>query len=193
MIKTLIKGALGGGAALFLWGMASWMLLPWHRTTLHKFQNEEAVAQAISASVSQGPGIYNYPNAYSAEPGATEEQKKAQQQAGMEKRRAGPLIFVAFRDKGMPSMAKPMAVSFLIQVLAALLVTALVLTAPGLSFTGRVGFCASFALAAGAACHLPYWNWWGFSGSYTLVSIADLVVGWSLAGVVIAKSTTGKN
>jgi hypothetical protein len=38
--------------------------------------------------------------------------------------------------------------------------------------------------------HVPYWNWWSFPEEYTLVAMADLAVGWFLAGLVIARVAT---
>ena len=59
----------------------------------------------------------------------------------------------------------------------------------GLTFGGRVGFVAMAALAAGVFIHVPYWNWYGFSTAYTLVQMAELVVGGLLSGIVIAWAT----
>ena len=34
---------------------------------------------------------------------------------------------------------------------------------------------------------LPNWTWWGFGNSYIAVNIADTLIGWTLAGFVLAK------
>ena len=82
-----------------------------------------------------------------------------------------------------------MAVGLGIQILGAGLVTGLLLLVkkPKTSFTEKLGFVILFALAAGVICHLPFWNWWGFNVRFTLLSLADLLIGWFLAGLVIAK------
>ena len=78
-------------------------------------------------------------------------------------------------------------------VLGALLLTWLVLQIRAPGYGARVGFVVIAALAGGIICHLPNWNWWGFSTSYTAVTLADVVVTWLLAGLVIAKVTAPKS
>jgi hypothetical protein len=50
----------------------------------------------------------------------------------------------------------------------------------------RVLMSTVVGLAIAIVGHLPAWNWWGFSLQYTLIEIADLVIGFTLAGVLIA-------
>ena len=176
MAKKLIVGGLAGGVVLFIWGMVSWMVLPWHNVVMEKFADEDAVAAAISANI-HGKGIYLYPGYDSA----------GDEAAIMEKMKRGPIVFAAVDDQGFTGMGKPMAVGFLLQVLAALLVTWIVLKTHGLTYWGKVCFVAVLALTAGVVSHLSYWNWMGFGGSYTLVMVADLGVSGLLAGLVIGK------
>jgi hypothetical protein len=53
-------------------------------------------------------------------------------------------------------------------------------------------FLAVAGLAASIVSDLPNWNWWGFSGSYTAVMVADSTLTWLFAGLVIAKVARGK-
>jgi hypothetical protein len=69
-------------------------------------------------------------------------------------------------------------------------VTWLLLQTANLSYRRRVGFVVVVALAAGVVAHVPFWIWWKFSTSFTLVEFADLIIGWGLAGLLIAKVTT---
>jgi hypothetical protein len=48
----------------------------------------------------------------------------------------------------------------------------------------RARTAAIMALAAALAVHVPYWNWWGFSASYTVGVILKLVGGWGLVGAI---------
>ena len=80
-----------------------------------------------------------------------------------------------------------MAVQLLSLVAAAFLLTWLVLQTSGLSYARRVMFLAVVGLSASVIVDLPNWNWWGFSGSFTAVNVADNVITWLLAGLVIAK------
>jgi hypothetical protein len=99
----------------------------------------------------------------------------------------GPWVFAVVDDRGFTGMTRPMVIGFLLQVVAALLVTWIVLKTQGLTYWGKVGFVAVLALTAGVVSHMSYWNWMGFGTSYTLVMMADLLVGGTLAGMVIGK------
>jgi hypothetical protein len=78
-------------------------------------------------------------------------------------------------------------VQILIQMASALLLTWLLLQTSGLSYARRVLFLAVAGLAASVIADLPNWNWWGFSGAYTVVNLIDYTITWFLAGLVIAK------
>ena len=57
----------------------------------------------------------------------------------------------------------------------------------GLSYPRRVAFLAVVGLSASVIVDLPNWNWWGFSGAYTAVNLADSMLTWLFAGLIIAK------
>jgi lipoprotein signal peptidase len=63
----------------------------------------------------------------------------------------------------------------------------LLLQTTGLSYARRVAFLAVIGLAASVIVDLPNWNWWGFSGAYTVVNVADSMLTWLVAGLVISK------
>ncbi len=185
MLKSLVKGGLLGGLTIFLWGAVSWTVLSWHDMATNVFSNEDMVAQAIMANAPK-PGVYFMPSVRN-EPGATSEQRKAMMAAAEQRMEKGPAVFAAIRLAGTASMAPFLLTGIVISILGATFGTYLLLKTQGLSYFGRVGFMTMFALTAGVVCFLPFWNWFGFSAAYTLVSILDLVIGWFLAGLVIAK------
>ena len=170
MAKTLIKGALLGGIVLFIWNSASWTLIPWHTATMHRFSDEASTVAALRANAPRS-GVYVFPTE-----GATPEQAQA-----------GPTVFLSYCTGGSGSMTKPLILSFLLQVIAAFLVTALLLRTRGLSFWGRVGFVTLAAFTAGVVCFLPPWIWFRFAADYTLVMMADLTFSGFLLGLVLAK------
>lgn len=182
MIKPLVKGALLGGLTLFAWGALSWMLLPWHDAVMLKMTDGDAVARAIQAATPRS-GVYMYPYEEHGKEISAEERRAAEERLAR-----GPLVFMAVRKEGFAGMGGAMAVSFLIQCLAAFIASWLLLKAPGLSYGGRVRFVLLFFLGAGALCHLPHWNWFGFSTGYTLVATADLAAGGLLAGLALARA-----
>ena len=99
-----------------------------------------------------------------------------------------PLIFASVHLEGLsPSMGIPMLIGLISQIIAATFVGWLLTRTTGLGFIGRVSFVMIFALAASIVTYGPYWNWFAFDTRYTLVCIADLLIGWFLAGLILAK------
>lgn len=164
-----IKAGVLGGIVLFIWGMLSWMVLPWHSMTMHSFANEQLMTETVRASAPQ-PGAYFMPSM--AKPNA-----------------AAPVkMFAVVEMQSEPTtMAMPMIIGLITQIIAAFLVAWLLSKTTGLGYWKRVMFVMVFALGAGVVTHVPYWNWMGFSKDFTLVAMADLIVGWFLAGLVLAK------
>jgi hypothetical protein len=54
------------------------------------------------------------------------------------------------------------------------------------SYGAKVLFVALLGLLPGLDVDVGYWNWYGFPGDYTLAVMADHVLGWLLAGLVLA-------
>lgn len=185
MGKALWKGTLLGGATLFVWSFLSWGVLPWHNWAMNNFTEEEKVAEVLLANA-PASGIYTHPG-FLPPKGATPEQIKAWEADFEARVKKGPWAFVAIVRGNSGPTPMTFVNGLLYQLLGALGVTWLLLKTTGLSFWGRAGFCVVFAVAAGAVTHLPYWNWLGFSPISTVISFADLVVGWFFAGLVIAK------
>jgi len=80
-----------------------------------------------------------------------------------------------------------LVVQFITQLVNAFLLSIVLTQTKVRSYGGRVLFIFTLALLAGVAGHVPNWNWFNFSTSYTALEISDLLVGWTLAGLVIAK------
>jgi hypothetical protein len=171
-IKSLVLGTLLGGLTALVWSNISWEMIGWHEKTLLKFQKDEEVAAAISAHTVED-GTYLMPYGTS---------KEAQ-----DRMQKGPIVLAAVRREGMGSVARLFIVQIAILFAAAFLLTWLLLQTSGLSYARRVMFLAVVGLSASVIVDLPNWNWWGFSGSFTAVDVADNVLTCLLAGLVIAK------
>jgi hypothetical protein len=184
MTKSLLLGAILGGLTAFIWSSISWEVLGWHEKPMLAFQNEDEVAAVIASHAPQS-GIYLLPGAPAA--GLTAEQKKAAQATQIAKMQKGPIVFAAVRTGGFGSYARGLIIQILSLMAAALLLTWLLLQTSGLSYARRVIFLAVVGLASSVIVDLPNWNWWGFSGIYTLVNLADFTLMWLFAGFVIAK------
>ncbi len=173
MVSYLKAGVLGG-IILFIWGFLSWTVFPWQMKTLHGFKDEKAIAQVIQANAPVS-GIYFMPLLDKAN------KEKAQTQSG-------PMVFASVQLTGVSySMTLPMLIDLITLVITASLVAWMLSKTTGLSYLGRVGFVMLFALAAAAVTDVPYWNWLHFDSQYILICIANLLIGWFFAGLVLAK------
>jgi len=77
-------------------------------------------------------------------------------------------------------------VQFLTGLLAAGIVS-YVLSLAIWTYWRRVGLAALLGAFRLFAISSIYWNWYGFPDAFFLAQGVDMIVGWSLAGAVIAK------
>ena len=181
--KKLMKSAVIGAVIVFFWCMASWMLLPWHVQAFNKFSDESSVAHAIRNNAPVD-GIYILPNTYHYNSSTSSEEMEK----GMMMMQKGPTVFASVHLEGMgQKTARPFIVSFLIQLIGAAIVSWMLLKTHGLKYKQKVLFVTLFGLAVGVLGLLPAWNWWSLSLSYTASIFFDLIIGWFLAGLAIAK------
>ncbi|MEZ4752532.1 MAG: hypothetical protein R3B54_18435 [Bdellovibrionota bacterium] len=117
------------------------------------------------------------------------EYDRVAEEAAKNRMRTGPLLLSrpSLPEGVEPEMGRTMLLSFVIQILAAILISFLLLQTSGLAYGKRVLFVAITALAANVICQFPYWVWWGFGTSFTLVTLLDITIGWTLAGLAMAK------
>jgi hypothetical protein len=185
MTKSLILGTILGGLMAFLWSSISWELIGWHEKTMVAFHNQDEVSAVIASHASED-GTYILPSTPPTA-GMTPEQKKNVMAAVMQKMQTGPIMVAGVRRGGFGSYSRTLIIQLLSLMAAAFLLTWLLLQTSGLSYARRVIFLAIVGLAASVIVDLPNWNWWGFSGAYTAVNLADSMLTWLVAGLVIAK------
>jgi len=73
--------------------------------------------------------------------------------------------------------------------MAAALIAAFLLAQAASSLPGflpRVLAVASLGLFSWLDIHASYWNWYGFPANFSLAALTDGLIGWALAGAVIA-------
>jgi hypothetical protein len=185
MFRSLMLGTVLGGLTAFLWSTLSWEVVGWHEKTMSTFHDDGAVA-AVIASHAPADGTYSLPGPRRTA-GMTPEQKKAALASVRQKIERGPVMVAGVRRGGFGSFTRAIIGQVLSLLAAAFLLTWLLLQTRGLSYARRVVFLAVAGLAASVIVDLPNWNWWGFSGAFTAVNLADSTITWLLAGLVIAK------
>ncbi len=162
------------GIVMFVWGSASWMILPWHQNVANQFADESEVAEVIRKNAPRA-GIYWLPFA--------DENYKAGETAA----------FVnALPDGYDMDMGKLMVAQLAANWAGALIFLLLLSATAGLCYWGRVGFVTLVGAAVGFIGHFPYWNWFGFPTEHFAVTFLDGLAASFLAGLVMAKLVKGR-
>jgi len=171
MWKSIIRCGVIGGIVVYLWLTLEWAILPTHTRQLNRFTEQTEVETAMTKYAPRD-GIYVITPCHEKEPAAKQ----------------GPFIFVNIkRDAQCTSMVRPMVIGILMQMVAAAFITYLLLQAKVMKYWGRVWFVTVIGIVAAILGALPAWNWWQFPASWAALEVFDLVVGWFLGGIVIAK------
>ena len=187
MAKRILLSGVLGGLVLFAWGAFSHMVLPLGQVGIKEIANEGPVLAAMRDAIRE-PGFYLFPG-MGQTPNMSAEQKQAAMKAWEQKYLAGPWGILIYHPRGsLPMSPRQLLTELGANVLAVLIAAFLVSRALGglPGFFARVLFVALLGLLATVAKDISYWNWYGFPGYYTLAALADEVVGFGLAGLVLA-------
>lgn len=168
-MQKLLRSAALGGVIVYLWSVLSWMALPWHRQVMHPLEHDVDVVRMLDFGTPSS-GLYVYPS-----------------WAAQEMTKNTPTAFIAYCKEGMRPKGVAIALGLALQSLGAFLLAWLLSKTAGLDYRRKVLFAAVYGLAVGFLGSGPNWIWWRFAADYTLVSIADAVIGWTLAGLAIGK------
>jgi hypothetical protein len=154
---------------LFVWGAVTLLTVPWHDAVVLKVQDEAAVLAALAQHAPSG-GVFSVPINH------------------MEYTATSPFAMVMYRPRGMGmASGAVMGVSFLTYWFAAIVAALLLQRTAGLTFGGRVLFVIGLGVFTSLVSHVHYWTWMGASTGFTLMAVFDLLVGWGLAGLVLAR------
>ncbi len=179
-MKRVLLAALLGGLVHFVWGAFSWMVLPWHDSTLKDLPGESTILPVLRQNVGES-GIYWFPGMQDAK------LNEASAAAFEKKYNEGPIGWLVYHPQGRPSMPKStFAKGFLIDVLSALLAASVLAAASPRGYIGRVFIVVGLGIFAALVSHAMQWTWMLMPAGYTVVMMADLVLGWSIAGLVMA-------
>lgn len=188
MRKVWFQSTIVGGLIAFVWGILSWLVLPWHSVAIERFENEASVANVIRDNAMKD-GVYILPNMYEANIPGTSEEVRQELLVSNEIMQNGPHMFCAVRLNGKNpySSGASYVRALIFQFVTAFLITWLLLKTKNQSYMDRVWFVACVALIGGILYFLPAWNFMCFPLGFAIVGIIDFVIGWFLAGLAIAK------
>jgi hypothetical protein len=178
-MKRTLFAALLGGVALFVWGGISHSVLL-IGTGFTPLPEEDKIVSTLISSIKE-KGLYFFPSKDFRH--STPEQEAT----WLEKFRTGPAGMIIYRPVG----GEPFSASkLLIQLLASLVTTSIisfVVSLMAASYWERVAAITLLGLLACSAVSIIYWNWYEYPTSFFVAQIVDQVVGFFLAGLLIAK------
>jgi uncharacterized membrane protein len=182
MVRVLIATLLGG-VILFGWGWVSHAALPWWHDVTGELPDEAAVTRVLQET-SVASGVIVFPSWLPMD----EMQDEAAMEAWAARHREGPVGLLIYHAEGLdPMNPRIFLVGFLISLGCALVAALLLHAARGSlrSYLARVLFVGGLGLILALATDLVQWCWMYYPLDYTLVAIADHVIGWLLVGLVL--------
>jgi len=182
MKKILLSGILGGLVA-FIWSAIAHMnpVTGQMGLSMMNAKEEDTVMAALKSGLSQ-PGLYFFPVCDMSK--MTKEQKAV----WIAKCKAGPVGFLLYDPNGSDpmDMTQQLVVEFLATVLCGL-IAASILSATVGSLRCRATMVAMMGLFTWLALSISQWTWYHFPFSFIALDAIDQVIGWLLAGFLMAK------
>jgi hypothetical protein len=171
-----------GGIVMFLWGAVAHMALGLGNVGMHQPVAEDTVLAALHPGLGEQPGVYILPSMDPAKFG-----DKAVTDAYAAKSKASPYAWVVYLPQGenLMDMSGQLPRQWASDTLSALAL-AFVMGLAAFSFATRVSIALAAAVFAWLSTMVPYWNWYRFPLNFTLAALIEQVIGWLLAGAVMA-------
>jgi hypothetical protein len=176
-MRIVIAGILGG-IAMFIWTSIAHVATPLGSVGLSTMPGEDQVIAALHANLGDKGALYFFPGVSSP----TDAKAMAAQTAKMQ---SGPSGLLAYNPPTTGAMTgRQLGVEFGIEVVEALLTAAVISVATG--FWPRWRLAIGIGLIAAVTTNVSYWNWYGFSGAFTLAAAFVEVLKYMIAGAVAA-------
>lgn len=96
------------------------------------------------------------------------------------------MTFSSTRPKSYYSLSKFFKFNFMTNLILSFLILLLVHTISGLDNKKRFQSLLLVAIISIFSTHIPYWNWWGYSTSYTLGVSLFTILALVLTGLIIS-------
>lgn len=185
MKRILLAGILGG-LTLFVWTYVAHEFLGLGEMGVGEIPNEAVVVSAMRGAIPEA-GFYLFPG-FGLGPKPTSAQRNAAMPEYMKKYEQSPHGVLVYHPASGPfNFGAALGRQFALNVLEALLAAWLVASAAsGRGYSGRVGLVVVAGVLAAISTNVEYWNWYDFPGNYIAGYMTTLIVGFVLAGFVIA-------
>lgn len=178
----IVLAGLVGGIAMFIWSALAHTVIPLGETGLGMVAPDSAVTAALQAELGDRPGLYGFPGV-----GGDPHRDEAAMAAMTEKMKTGASGLIIYHAPGYnPPMGTLMGRELALEVVQSVILAWLLAGLVATSLAARTTAAALVGVAVGISTNGSYWNWWGFPADYTLAAIVIQIVGYTLAGLVIA-------
>ncbi len=189
-MKKIIIGGLLGGLVFYIWQSFSWMMLPWHMPK--NIPDPDPVFHMLQERITE-PGVYHFPGWPDEldNKNLTKEQRQKIWSDLESKFQQGPRMMQMIYDpSGGPYMNPGQfilggVINIILGLIVAYLLSLASLQLPG--YGQRVLFVALVGLFASIAGPVTNWNWWLYPAGFIFAVAVDMLIGWALAGLVIAR------
>ncbi|MCB1226188.1 MAG: hypothetical protein KDK99_10290 [Verrucomicrobiales bacterium] len=160
--------------------------MDWHDNQTRGFENEEEVAEVIKKNARSGQKRYILPHLGEVPSFLHPTEKEARDEKVKKARDDGPFVYAIVRPGKKPfSMAAAMAWSYGRAFVGAMIIGWL-LNHMSMGYGKRVTVAAAMGIFAAVTAVLPDWIWFEMSSGELAITLADRVVEWLLAGLVLA-------
>lgn len=178
----VLVAALLGGIVMFLWGAVAHMALGLGNVDIRQPVAEDAVLAALHPGLGEQPGVFIVPSIDPAKMG-----DKPTRDAYAAKSKASAYAWVVYLPQGedLTDMSGQLPRQWASDTLSALAL-AFVMGLAAFSFATRLSIALAAAVFAWLSTMVPYWNWYRFPTGFTLAALVEQIVGWLLAGAVMA-------
>ncbi len=171
-MKKQLIATLVGGAILFIWQFLSWAAIPIHKSEYGYTPNQDKIMEALNQNLTEA-GTYMLP---SVAPGTSHEQTEAEMQKNIGK----PWASISYHKSFNVDMGMNMFRGFSIDLLAAFLLTWLLLQFRVLNM--QTALKCSLSVGVIAYLTIPYLNSVWFEGN-SFEHLVDAIVQWGLVGL----------
>ncbi len=182
----LSLAALLGAVVMFAWEFVAHTFTPLGEAGLNYMPNTDAVSSSLDSSIGAKAGMYMFPTGGLTADSSREDKHKGMERM-MEEMKTKPSGLLIYKPAGTVfNFGKSIAVQFATDFMKAFLVVWLLAQTRLATFAGRLGFIFVAGVLAAVVTNVPYWNWYSFSGTYTISQIVMEIAGFFFAGLLIA-------
>lgn len=178
-VKRILLAILLGTIVMFIWGGLSHMII-FIGDGFKPLPNEDKVLETLKASIPE-KGLYFFPGKDFRHSTAEQESRFAQKFA------TGPVGILVYRPIGGSPLSPGKLLTQGISNVLSVCIAAWILSMISAGYWTRVGAVTTLGAVSCTAVSMIYWNWYEFPDAFFLAQIADMLIGFFLAGLVLAR------